>query len=97
MVSHERLDQPAEGWLEPFLGDIEVSGRVRVGTDHASAWREVAREYGLLGHVAVERLIRGALEPVSTHGYLAVMERLCIEALTPAASVKALRAMLREG
>ncbi len=56
-------------------------------------------EYDLPAVVYLEQLTTAQYldKPDVVDGYLAVMERLRIEALTPAASVKALREMLRDG
>jgi transcriptional regulator with XRE-family HTH domain len=55
-------------------------------------------EYDLPDVVYIEQLASAQYldKPDIVGGYLAVMERLCIDALTPASSVKILRSMLRE-
>lgn len=55
-------------------------------------------EYDLPDVVYIEQLTSAQYldKPDIVGGYLAVMERLCIDALTPASSVKILRSMLRE-
>ena len=63
----ERLDKPGQGRLEPFLRDVEVGGGVGVSADRAAAVTGRRPGVGLVGHVAVQRLVRGALEPVGGH------------------------------
>jgi transcriptional regulator with XRE-family HTH domain len=55
-------------------------------------------EYDLPDVVYLEQLTSGQYldKPEVVSGYMAVMERLCDEALTPASSLKILRSMLRE-
>ena len=55
-------------------------------------------QYDLPDVVFLEQLNSGQYldKPDVVDGYLAVMEQLCIGALTPAATVKALRSMVRE-